>query len=797
MKILKRVVYGFAGLIVSIGIVVFVYLMHLAPQYEGVLQLKGIQDSVEVVFDEYGIPHIYGKNEEDIFFALGYVQAQERLWQMELIRRVSVGRLAEILGKDLLETDKFFRTLGLDIYARESARNLSQNKESPVFKNTQAYLDGINSFQEQGSTPLEFTLLGIKKTPFVLEDVYSVVGYMSFDFSMAPDTDPLMTFIYEELGKTYLQDVPLAIPIDTEWIKHHRVKDSMRHIFRNQIENQIEKIHTTLPIPSFKGSNSWVIGGKKTKSGKVILANDPHIGFGQPCTWYEAYLECPSFQIYGNFLSGFPFPLIGHNTRIATGLTMLENDDMDFFREIINPTDSLSYLYKGKWLPLVQRSEIIQIKDTEPDTIQIRATHHGSIVTSFLKNMTNAPISFWWAYTHLPNKILEASYGLAHVKNLADVEKHAAMIHAAGLNITYGDSSGNYAWYSAAQLVKRNKESLPILFLNGSDGEDENTEFYPFTDNPHSINPPWNYVYSANNQPESHNGEYHWGYYIPEDRAKRIVALLDNKNDWDREAVKQMMLDQTSPVAKDMIQNLLPFIASTTNPMEMKAKAILENWEGDFAPLSPAPTLYTKWMYNLYSLTMEDELGYDKFAVFMKTHIRLYMMNQLLKNSASPWWDDVITQDIQETEEAIIQKAFQVTLLELESQFQTDIANWHWETVHPLSLNHLFASQPLIGKILNVGTFFIGSGEEVINNMAYTPNKEGIYAVAFGPSARRIIDFSDIENSMSVLPTGQSGVISSPHYSDQTSLYINGKWRKMIMKKENILHKRVLFIQAK
>ena len=285
------------------------------------------------------------------------------------------------------------------------------------------------------------------------------------------------------------------------------------------------------------------------------------------------------------------------------------------------------------------------------------------------------------------------------------------------------------------------------------------------------------------------HGEYHWGYYISEDRAKRIVTLLDNKNDWDRESVQEMMLDQTSPVAKDMIQNLLPFISPKTNLVENQAKEILQNWKGDFHSQSSAPTIYTKWMYNLYSLAMQDELGTDKFDRFMQTHIRLHMMSVLIKNSNSPWWDDITTKDKTETEAEIIEKAFQKTVSELEIQFKTEITDWHWEKVHSLSLNHIFDSQPIIGKILNVGTFFIGSGEEVINNMAYTPNKEGVYAVSFGPSARRIIDFSDIENSQSILPTGQSGVISSPHYSDQTSLYINGEWRKMIMKKENILRK--------
>jgi len=251
----------------------FIFIQTLKPDYEGEKQLLNLSDEVSVYYDSYGIPHIYGENEEDAIRTLGYVHAQDRLWQMELLRRVAAGGLSEIFGSELLSTDKFFLSLGID---EASAKTVEQRESTnKTIRLTEAYLDGINQFIENGPTPVEFYLTGIDKEPFGLKDVYNSIGYMAFSFAMAQKTDPLLTVIKNNLGPEYLKDLEIEVDKNTEWIKNY--KSAPEDSKEAQMVASISKALANLPIPKLEGSNSWVMAPAKTKSGKVILANDPHI----------------------------------------------------------------------------------------------------------------------------------------------------------------------------------------------------------------------------------------------------------------------------------------------------------------------------------------------------------------------------------------------------------------------------------------------------------------------------------------------------------------------------------------
>ena len=317
----------------------------LKPDYSGKKLLSSLEDEVEVYYDDYGIPHIYGKTDLDAFRALGFVHAQDRLWQMELLRRVGSGRLSEVFGKDLIETDKFFLNLGIDEASKKTVASVDRNKKS--IQLAEAYLDGINQFIAEGPTPIEFYLTGIDKTEFSLEDVYNTMGYMAFSFAMAHKTDPLLTNISNKLGPAYLTDLEITSSADLEWIKNYEPssKDSIQNTITASVTKALEK----LDLPMFEGSNSWVIGPEKTKNAKVILANDPHIGFSQPSVWYEAHLETPTYSKYGYHMAGIPFALLGHNRDLAFGITMFENDDIDFYYEENNPENENQYATENGW----------------------------------------------------------------------------------------------------------------------------------------------------------------------------------------------------------------------------------------------------------------------------------------------------------------------------------------------------------------------------------------------------------------------------------------------------------------
>ena len=326
MKKLKKVLIVLASLILLVLICSFVFVQSLKPDYSGKKSLPGLENEVKVYYDTYGIPHIYAKNEPDAFRALGYVHAQDRLWQMELLRRVAKGGLSEVFGKDLIETDKFFLSLGIEDHTQKTISELDVESNMVVLAN--AYLDGINEFIAEGPTPVEFYLTGLEKEPFSLEDVYNAVGYMAFSFAMAHKTDPLLTDLKNEWGMDYMKDLAIYSDPSTVWIKNH--KDTLQDTMDIRIMAQVTKALEKLPVPMFEGSNSWVISPEKTKNGRVILANDPHIGFAQPSVWFEAHLSTPTYEKYGYHLAGVPFPLLGHDRKLAYGLTMFQNDDLKF-----------------------------------------------------------------------------------------------------------------------------------------------------------------------------------------------------------------------------------------------------------------------------------------------------------------------------------------------------------------------------------------------------------------------------------------------------------------------------------
>uniref|UniRef100_UPI0035940F57 penicillin acylase family protein n=1 Tax=Pricia sp. TaxID=2268138 RepID=UPI0035940F57 len=369
MRILKKV--GWV-LLILIGILasaigIFIYLAK--PDYKGEKQLSGLTGEVEVYFDTYGIPHIYGDNEKDAFTALGYVHAQDRLWQMELLRRIGSGDISGVFGKDFIGTDKFFLALGIDDASVQTLAKLNKSQKSVQL--SQAYLNGINQFIDEGPTPIEFYLTGIEKRKFTLKDVYNTMGYMAFSFAMAHKTDPLLTEIRDRLGSEYLKDLEINSDPGSVWIKNYNsaTSDSLRNTSdtlkrKDKMTAGVMKSLEKLAIPLFEGSNSWVLAPEKTKNGKVIFANDPHIGFSQPSVWYEAHVSTPSYEKYGYHLAGVPFPLLGHDRNLAYGMTMFENDDVDFYFEETHPTDTTKYKTDKGWADYEVVTKTIKVKDS-------------------------------------------------------------------------------------------------------------------------------------------------------------------------------------------------------------------------------------------------------------------------------------------------------------------------------------------------------------------------------------------------------------------------------------------------
>ena len=775
---LFKLVSLFVLLIIFCG---WIYSIVSQPQYSGELKLNHLSNEVTVYFDDIGVPHINAQNQKDAYIALGYVHAQDRLWQMELMRRIASGRLSEILGKDLVSLDQFFTGLGIEEAAHKTIASLDKNAESYILM--QAYLEGINQFIEEGKTPLEFSILGIKKEMYTVQDIYNVFGYMSFSFAVAHKTDPLLTEIKEKLGDAYLNEL-LGATNQNLTIN----KNSIPVKINATISKRVASMMDNLPVSPFIGSNSWVIGSEKTKNGEVIFANDPHVAFAQPSVWYQNHIKTPNFEIYGFNIALMPFPLLGHNRDYAYGLTMLANDDLNFYIEQENPENPLEYKTEKGYQKYELLNKTIRIKNEKDLTFQVKVSKHGPIMNDLIAHVIDErPIAMNWIYTQLPNEMLEVSYGISHSNSIGDFKKNVAKIHAPGLNVMYGDAKKNIGWFSSAKLYSLRDGLSSKTYLNGASGKDEIIEFLPFDENPQAVNPSWNYVYSANNQPDSVRGRLYPGYYQPQDRAKRIVSLLEQKEDFSKEDVSKMIYDVKSSTVSSISKHLLKCVVqSNLTASERKVFSILENWDGSYLKTSVGPTIYNRFLYEFLKATYKDELG-DGFELFINSQLQDKVLSSQVNRENSIWWDDVSSEGKVEKRSDIISIAFKRSIVFLQNQLGENIDNWTWNRVISVEHEHTIGKAGgLLRSFFNVGPFETIGGNEVINNQIFKLDSTGYYKVTAGPSTRRVIDFSDIENSQAILPTGQSGNVFSEYYKDQTQKYLEGKFVKMMLNQQEI-----------
>lgn len=793
MKFLKKTFKIVVLLIILITIGVFGYSKMNQPTYSGELEINNLSENVTVYFDEVGVPHINAQNQKDAYTALGYVHAQDRLWQMELIRRIAPGRLSEIFGKELLKTDVFFSGLGIEEAAEKTIKNL--DKTSKTYQLTQAYLDGVNQFLETGETPLEFTLVGIEKEKYTLKDIYNVFGYMSFSFAVAHKTDPLLTEIKEKLGESYLNELLGASSNNLTINK----MDSVSKI-NASFSKSVSAIMDNMPVSPLIGSNSWVIGADKTKNGKVIFANDPHIGFSQPSVWYQNHIKTPDFEIYGFNIGLMPFPLLGHNKRYAYGLTMLANDDLNFYIEENNPENNAEYKTIDGYKKYEIRTKTIKIKGEVDTTFQVKVSKHGPIMNGLISHLEDErPIAMNWIYTQLKNEMLETSYGISHSKSIEDFKAAVSKIHAPGLNVMYGDADDNIAWFASAKLYQLREGASSKTYLDGASGNDEIIEFLDFNENPKAVNPKWNYVYSANHQPDSVRGKLYPGYYQPENRSKRIVTLLESKDDFTKQDVAEMMYDVTSSADHKIGTDLLKFVSkSDLNASEKQAFSILENWNGIYLKSSIAPVIYNRFLFEFLKNTYKDEIG-DGFDLFMNSQLQDQVLRTQIDRAKSVWWDDISTENTIETKEEIINKSYKDAIVFLQNQLGENIENWTWNRVISVEYEHAIGKAGgILRTIFNVGPFETIGGNEVINNQIFKLNETGVYKITAGPSTRRVIDFSDVENGLGIIPTGQSGNVFSDYYKDQAQKYVDGEFVKMSLNEADIQKsKNVLILKAR
>lgn len=780
---IKRIVLCFAALLLAVAMGMLLYLQGKQPVREGAQALAGLRQPVSVRYDERGVPHIRAGNEADLYRALGYVQAQERLFQMEMVRRLARGELAQVLGPRLLPTDTLFRTLR--IRQRADAQAAEADPDSPATWALQAYLEGINAYQQSHPRPLEFDLLGIPSRPFTPADVYSVIGYMAYSFAAAFRTEPLMTYIRDTLGEDYLRpfsstwqpDGALATPQLTaaDW----RAMAALAKLSQDAVGNA--------GMAQFEGSNGWVIAGSRTASGKPLLAGDPHIRFAAPSVWYEAQLSAPGFDLYGDYQSLVPFALLGHNQGFAWTLTMFQNDDIDLIAETTDAAHPGQVLYHGEWVALEEETQRIEVKGEQAVELRLRRSPHGPIVNDVLgQNAGTRPIALWWSYLEAPNPIVEAFYRLNRADTLDKARSAVAGIQAPGLNVLYANAQGDIAWWAAAALPRRPENVDPAFILDGASAQADKAGYYPFAENPHEENPGRGYILSANSQPSSPSGRVIPGYYNLPDRGQRLDRLLAQGSGWDMGNSEPLQQDVRTDYAARVLKPLLPQLRrQVTDPRQRQWLEQLARWDGSYPRDSLEATLFNQFFYELARATVHDELGDALFDNLLGSRVLDTAMPKLVADEQSPWWDDRDTPDKEGRNETVL-KAWQAGIDHLRSTLGDDVRGWQWGKVHHLTQMHPLGTQPLLGLLYNVGPFEVGGSHEVPNNFSAPPGPAP-WAVSYGPSIRRIIDMGAAQSALGALPLGQSGVLFDTHYKDQAKAFVQGRYQPMHLSDSDVV----------
>ncbi|MDT4810410.1 Acyl-homoserine lactone acylase QuiP [compost metagenome] len=779
---MKRTLTALAVIIAAAAAGATWYSESSKPQRSGELALEHLSAPVTVRYDERGVPHIQAANEADMYRALGFVHAQDRLFQMEMLRRLARGELAEILGARLVDTDRLFRTLGIRAHADDYARKLDMN--SPATKALQAYLDGVNQFQDSRPAPVEFDLLGIGKRPFTVEDTLSVVGYMAYSFAAAFRTEPVLTYVRDELGADYLK------AFDLDWHPEGVVGQSLASADwqdLNRLAHLSQQALVEAGLPQFEGSNAWAVSGSRTASGKPLLAGDPHIRFAVPAVWYEAQLSYPGFNLYGHHQALNPVASLGHNEQFAWSLTMFQNDDLDLIAEKTNPDNPGQVWYQGKWVDLESREETIQVKDGAPVKLTLRHSPHGPIINDALGAAAGkTPIAMWWAFLETENPILDAFYQLNRADSLDKARAAAEKIHAPGLNVVWANAGGDIGWWASARLPQRPDGVNPWFILDGSTGEADKPGYLPFSANPQEENPARGYIVSANYQPQSPTGVAIPGYYNLPDRGQRLDQKLAQPGvKWDLNNSQALQLDPGTGYAPRLLAPILDELrAAAANQEEQQLVERLAGWNGDHELDSIPATLFNQLAYELTRAAMQDELGDAFFDSLLQTRVLDVALPRLTADDQSPWWDKRGTAPVESRAE-IVKAAWQASLAHLHATLGADSAAWDWGKAHTLTHNHPLGQQPPLDRLFNVGPFAAPGGHETPNNLSHRVGPAP-WQVIYGPSTRRLIDLADGAHGLGINPVGQSGVPFDRHYADQAEAYIKGEYLPMHFSEEDV-----------
>lgn len=760
-KTIKFLLLFFLALLVLSALTIYWMLVRAVPKTSGEMSLKGLKAQVTVIRDEFGIPHIEAQNNEDAYRTLGYIMASERLFQMEMQRRMGNGELAEVFGKSQLMSDILFRTLGLK---REAEQIIDQGKRQGLFhpemlKEANAFYDGINQFIAQGPMPLELILAGIKPRPFSLVDGQTFIGVMAYSFGMGTLQDPLFTELGRRLDQARLLELRSG--------SLEKTKNESRYVLHRLPFHSRDMLESlTSGFPLFDGSNGWVLASHRSESGYPILANDPHISYTQPGVWFEAHLKTPEFETYGHFLSIVPFAVHAHNRERGWGFTMSLTDDLDLYQEKIN-WPNRTYTFKGKEYPLKGRSEKIAVRFSEDRHIEVTETNHGPILNN---GLIGNDLALKWAYLDRSRPsadLISVLHKIGLSRSMEEFKSAVKEGRAPGLNILYADKK-NIAWWMFGDIILRPPHVKSDFILDGASGNDEYLGYLDFHQKPFKENPKDGLIVSANSRPETYPAQER-GDFQPDYRYATLKHILSQKEKWTIEDLQTIQTLSVNFENKLIREKMFEYLDHDPILQDVRYKDLfseLLNWDLQSEVSSRPALLFYTWAIQI-SRSLLRPLTDEEFHTYSRIPSGSFFLKKVLTNPDSAWWRGI-------DRKKFMRLTFLQTIKQLEDRLGSDQKTWAWGALHQLKLMHPFGTLPLIGDLFNIGPFPVSGSIQEINNQRMSGMSLKVVA---GPSTRRLIDFARPEKALGVLPSGNSAHLLSPYYKNHLEMFKSGQFR--------------------
>lgn len=772
-------------------------------------QLSGLSGPVEIVRDRFGVPHIYADTPEDLFRAQGFVHAQDRYFQMEFWRRIGQGRLAELFGAGALDQDRFIRTLGWHRVAAQEAQLL----DPEIRRYLESYAAGVNSYalNNADALGLEFRVLGLigrrwAPEQWLPENSLTWGKAMAFNLGSNMDYELLRLALAERGGQALIDAVAPPYPANAPFIVTAGPggaappravtagvpAGSAAAALALLRASRGTAAATGLLHDREVGSNNWVIAGARTATGKPLLANDPHLGIQMPSIWYQVGLHCRTvgpacpFDVVGASFAGTPGVVLGHNGRIAWGVTNTAPDVQDVFIETPDPANSDAFLFRGQSVPAEVREEKIAVAgQAEPVTLRVRVSRHGPILNDVIDQLKNAPPMAlqWTALT--PGTLFKSVIEINKAQNWQQFRDALRYWSEPSQNFVYADVDGNIGYQMPGRVPIRASGDgrMPV---DGASGAHDWIGEIPFDELPFAFNPPEGYIITANNAvvdpaiyPHVLTTDWDYGY-----RARRIAQMIDSAEAPLTVAdMGRMQFDAHSVFADDVMPYFDALGAS--DPVAQAALDAMRAWDRASTRASTGAAVFEVFAVKLSHAIFEDEVGADlaKESLGAGSHAKTAVHN-MLADPAAPWWDDVTTPE-RETREQIIARAFGQAVDELKTRLGDDVRAWQWGKLHTV----VFPNQTLgtsgiepVEAIFNRGPFAAEGAPSAVNNTG-GPS----FTVTSGPSWRAVFDLADLRNSLGIHTTGQSGHAYNGHYDDMIPLWLEGRHNPLLWAREDVL----------